>query len=325
LLEERGDIQVSYATVCRILKAAGIESTRKHRGGGKRFKRRTRRSRLGELLQTDATPFDWFGTGERLALHGFIDDATGKIIALYLCQNECLMGYLELLRQTLSQYGIPIDLYADKAGIFFVNTKKQSNWTAEETLAGHPLTKTQFGAVADKRGIGLISAHTPQAKGRIERLWETLQGRLPIWFRLNGITGMVKANAALPAFIAEYNKKFAVEPESAENAFIPLSADDNLDTLLAARYERTTDNCGCFSFQNFTFQIVTDRPIAKKKIQFLFSEKIGFQACYEKRYYPVEFHGLSNTKKTTHLPDVTKRLIQVCYFADGKGPAEAVA
>jgi hypothetical protein len=95
--------------------------------------------------------------------------------------------------------------------------------------------------------------------------------------------------------------------------------------LLAARYERTADNCGCFSFQNFTFQIVTDRPVAKKKIQFLFSEKTGFQACYEKRYYPVEFHGLSNTKKTTHLPDVTKRLIQACYFADGKGPAEAVA
>jgi hypothetical protein len=91
--------------------------------------------------------------------------------------------------------------------------------------------------------------------------------------------------------------------------------------LLAARYERTTDNCGCFSFQNFTFQIMADRPIAKKKIPFLFSEKTGFKARYEKRYYPVEFHGLSNTKKTTHLPDVTKRLIQVCYFADGKGPA----
>jgi transposase len=224
LLEEREDIQVSYATVCRILKAAGIQSNRKHRGGGKRFKRRTRRSRFGELLQADATPFDWFGTGERSALHGFIDDAAGKIIALYLCKNECLMGYIELVRQTLGQYGLPIDIYADKAGIFFVNTKKKANWTVEETLAGHPLTKTQFGTIADKLGIGLISAHTPQAKGRIERLWETLQGRLPIWFALNGITDMVKANAALPAFITEYNRKFAVEPETSEDAFIPLSA-----------------------------------------------------------------------------------------------------
>jgi hypothetical protein len=234
LLEEREGIQASYATVCRILNAAGIPSNRTHRGGGKRFKRRMRRSRLGELLQADATLFDWFGAGERLSLHGFIDDATGKIIALYLRKNECLMGSLELLRQTLCQYGMPIDLYADKAGIFFVNTRKKANWTVEKTLTGHPLTKTQFGAIAGKRGIGLISAHTPQAKGRIERLWETLQGRLPIWFRLNGITGMEQANAALPAFIAGYNRKFAVEPESAENAFIPLSATDSLDTLRPA-------------------------------------------------------------------------------------------
>ena len=224
LLEEREDIQVSYATVCRILKAAGIPSNRKHRGGGKRFKRRTRRSRLGELLQADGTPFDGFGTGERSALHGFIDDATGKIIARYRCKNACLLGYLELLRQTLGQYGIPIDVYADKAGVFFVNTKKQAHWTVEERLDRHPLTWTQCGALADKRGIGLISAHTPQAKGRIERLRETLQGRLPLWFALNGITGMEQADAALPAFITEYNRKFAVEPETSEDAFIPLSA-----------------------------------------------------------------------------------------------------
>ncbi|MDR0602097.1 MAG: hypothetical protein LBG42_06905, partial [Treponema sp.] len=88
-LKVQEGIPASYATVCRILNAAGIPSNRTHRGGGKRFKRRARRSRFGELLQADATPFDWFGTGERSALHGFIDDATGKIIALYLCKNEC--------------------------------------------------------------------------------------------------------------------------------------------------------------------------------------------------------------------------------------------
>ncbi|MDR2432957.1 MAG: hypothetical protein LBD47_00100 [Treponema sp.] len=81
---------------------------------------------MGELLQADTTPFDWFGNGERLALHGFIDDAAGTITVLYLCKNECLMGYLELLRQTLTTYGLPIDLYADRAGVFFVNTKKQA-------------------------------------------------------------------------------------------------------------------------------------------------------------------------------------------------------
>jgi hypothetical protein len=136
-------------------------------------------------------------------------------------------------------------------------------------LAGHPLDKTQFGAIVDKLGIGLISAHTPQAKGCIERLWGTSQDRLPVWFALNGITAKEQANAALPAFIAEYNAKFAVEPEAPDHAFVPLDTRDDLDTLLVVRYERSTDNCGCFSFQNFTFQIVTDRPLVKKKILFI--------------------------------------------------------
>jgi transposase len=325
LLEEREGISVSYATLCRILNAAGISSKRKHRGGGKRFSRRTRRSHFGELLQADATSYDWFGRGERFALHGFIDDATGQITALYMAQNECLMGYLELLRQTLACYGLPLDIYADKAGIFFVNTKKPDHWTAEELLAGRPLVKTQFGSIVDRLGIGLIPAHTPQAKGRIERLWGTLQDRLPVWFALNGITSREQANAALPAFIREYNGKFAVLPEAADTAFVPLDTADNLDTLLAVRHERTTDNCGCFSFQNFTFQIVSDKPIAKKKIVFLFSERTGFKAYYEKRYYPVELLGISNSRKTGHLPEVTKLLLQKYYFADGKAPGSAVA
>jgi hypothetical protein len=276
-------------------------------------------------LQTDATSFDRFGSGERSALHGFIDDATGQIIALYLCGNECLQGYLELLRQTLTGQGLPMDIYADKAGIFFVNTKKQADRTVEELLAGHPPTKTQFGAIVDKLGIGLIPAYTPQAKGRIERLWGTLQDRLPLWFALKGITTREQANAALPLFIAEYNAKFAVLPESTDRAFVPLDAADNLDALLAVRYERTTDNCGCFSFQNFTFQIVADKPVAKKKIRFLFSEEIGFKACYDKRYYPVSFLGLSNSRKTSHLPDVTKLLLQKYYFANGREPGTAIA
>jgi transposase len=325
LLEERERIGISYTTLSNILKDAGVVSKRNRRSEGRKFTRRKRRGRFGELLQADATPFDWFGDGERRALHGFIDDATGRIIALYLCKNECLAGYLELMRQTLTGYGIPLELYADKAGIFFVNTKKQENWTVEERLAGKALTKTRFGVIADKLGITLISAHTPQAKGRIERLWGTLQDRLPVWFALNGITGTEQANAALPAFIVEYNGKFSVPPESDESAFVPMDEQDGIDTLLAVRHERVTDNCGCFSFQNFTFRIIADRPLAKKKIQFLFSEAIGFRAYYDKRYYPVELWGLTNGLKATHLPDVTKLLLQKYYFSDGKVPGSVVA
>jgi len=319
LLEERENIQVSYSTLSSILKGAGIASKRKHRTEGRRYRRRERRAAFGEMLQADASSYDWFGNGRRCALHGFVDDATGKITGLYFCQNECLMGYLEVLRHTLAEYGIPGELYADKAGIFFVNNKKEEHWTVEEMLAGRPMDKTQFGVIAEERlGITMISAHTPQAKGRIERLWGTLQDRLPVWLKLEGIAGMEQANLAIRRFIADYNARFAVPPAQAETAFVPLDAADDLDTLLAARYERTTDNCGCFSFHNFIFQIDSQKPLAKKKIQFLFSQKLNFVALYDKKYYPVSCLGLKDKKQISHIPDVVKILMEKIYFADGR-------
>jgi hypothetical protein len=325
LLEERETITIGYTALRGILKEAGIVSPKTHRGSGRKFRRRTRKSRFGEMLQADATPFDWFGTGKRLALHGFIDDATGQIVALHFCANECLMGYLELMRQTLTQYGIPLELYADKAGIFFVNTKKQENWSVEEQLAGKALSKTQFGAIAEKLGVQLTSAHTPQAKGRVERLWQTLQDRLPVYFKLTGIATMEQANAALPVFIADFNHKFSVVPASTDKAFVPLSPEDDLDTFLAVQFERTTDNCGCFSFNNLVFQVVSKIALPKKKIRFVFSERLGFKAYYDHHYYPVIFKGYANNRGGAYLPNVTKALLQKYYLTDGKALGEAVA
>jgi transposase len=325
LLAEREGIAVSYSTLAAILKTAGITSKKKHRTEGRRFRRRKRRDAFGEMLQADGSSFDWFGIGERCTLHGFIDDATGDITGLYFCKNECLMGYLEVSRQTFTTYGIPLELYADKAGIFFVNNKKEANWTVEEMLAGHPLTKTQFGEIVENRlGIKLTSAHTPQAKGRIERLWGTLQDRLPTWLRLHNVKTMEEANQRIGEIISWYNDLFGVAPGSEENAFIPLSPNDDLDKLLAVRYERTTDNCGCFSFQNFLFQVESPKPFAKKKLVFLFSEKIGFQVYHEKSYYPAKLIGFGKGRTKTHLPDVVKTLILKNFYADGHtNPAAA--
>ena len=318
LLTEREKISISYTTLSRLLKSNGIESKRKHRTEGRRFRRRERKSSFGEMLQADASSYDWFGDGQRYSLHGFIDDATGKITALYFCLNECLMGYLEVLRQTLQKYGLPHELYADKAGIFFVNNKKEENWTVEEMLAGKPLDKTQFGSIVDRLDITLTSAHTPQAKGRIERLWGTLQDRLPIWLKMEGISDLEQANRELYRYIAVFNNRFAVQPRSEEFAFEPLHDSIDLEKLLAVCYERTTDNCGCFSFRNFIFQIDSKIPLAKKKIKFLFSEKIGFLVMYGKEYYRVSPLGLQNKRGITQIPDVVKVLLQKIYYADGK-------
>jgi hypothetical protein len=158
-------------------------------------------------------------------LHGFQDDATGDILGLYLCEHECLQGYFEAFRAVLTGCGVPEALYADRIGVYFVNTKKAENWTVEEQLAGKTLDKTQFGSIAETLGCELIPAGSPQAKGRIERLWETLQSRLPVWFALNGITATGQANAALPRFIREFNRRFRREPVCQDDtAFAPLIA-----------------------------------------------------------------------------------------------------
>jgi transposase len=321
LLEEREQIKISYTSLSGILKAAGIMSPKTHRSTGERRTVRERRAKFGELLQTDATPFDWFGCGIPYALHGFQDDATGDIVGLYLCEHECLQGYFEAFRAVLQGYGAPEALYADRIGIYFVNTKKPENWSVEEQLAGKTLDKTQFGHIAETLGCELIPAGSPQAKGRIERLWETLQSRLPVWFTLNGITTMEQANATLPRFITEFNRRFHREPAcKKETAFAPIPANFDLDTLLVAKYTRKTDNCGCFSFQNYTFQVDSPRPPVKKTIVFLFSEKIGFKAYYDKTYYRVKFPAFLNKDKKSHLPQVTKRLIHDSFFACVKAP-----
>jgi hypothetical protein len=229
------------------------------------------------------------------------------------------MGCLEALRQTLTKHGVPLALHADKAGVFLANAKKQERWTTEEPLAGKPPGKTQFGSIVEQRlGITMTSAHAPQAKGRVERLWGTLQDRPPIRLAMQGVTDIEKANRELHRYIAVFNNRFAVQPQTEESAFAPLDASNDLDKLLTVRRERTADNRGCFSFQSFIFQTDSKRPLAKRKMQFLFSRKIGFLALYGDECFPVSFLGLKNKGCATHVPDAVKILIQKNHYADGR-------
>ncbi|MDR0707674.1 MAG: hypothetical protein LBF60_07355 [Treponema sp.] len=134
---------------------------------------RERGAKVGELAQTGASPFDRLSLGVRYAPHGFQDDATEDIRTLYLCEHERLQGCFEAFRAVLPGYGAPEALYADRIGIYFINTKKPERWSIEEQLAGKTLDKTQFGHIAQTVGRELTPARSPQAKGRIERRWET--------------------------------------------------------------------------------------------------------------------------------------------------------
>lgn len=162
-LLEAKDVSISYSALHDLLSEAGIKSPKKQRKP-KKHRRRKRMSQSGLLVQIDATPFDWFGDGQMYALHGAIDDATGKVLGLYLCKNECLHGYLEMSRQMLLSHGVPVSLYSDKHTIF--RSPKTDKLSIEEQLAGKKVNHTQFSRAMQELGISIIYARSPQAKGR---------------------------------------------------------------------------------------------------------------------------------------------------------------
>ena len=325
LLKERENIDISYSALYNILRNAGIKSPKKHRKS-KLHHRRKRKECEGMMLQADGTPFDWFGDGQNYSLHGFIDDATGKITGLYMCKNECLLGYLEVLRQTLENFGIPISLYPDKYSVFFPPKKVDDHITIEEQLNGREKGITQFGRIVEELGIEMFAASSPQAKGRIERLWETLQSRLVTEFRINNITNMDDANVFLIDYISKYNSKFSIEPTSKKSVFLKLPKRYNLDELLCVRFERTIDNAGVFSISNSKFQILDKNLPPKTKVQIYLSQKIGMRVKVHNKIYdvqPLELISKDSIKielSEYHqwLPDVVIDLIDEFYLKDAK-------
>ena len=325
LLKERENIDISYSALYNILRNAGIKSPKKHRKT-KLHHRRKRKESEGMMLQADATPFDWFEDGQKYSLHGFVDDATGKITGLYMCKNECLLGYLEVLRQTLENYGIPISLYPDKYSVFFPPKKVNDHITIEEQLSDREKGITQFGRIVEELGIEMFPASSPQAKGRIERLWETLQSRLVTEFRINNIKTIEEANIFLTSYIKKYNSKFAIKATSKKNVFLKLPKRYNLDELLCVRFERTIDNAGVFSIHNSKFQLIDKHLSPKTKVEIYLSEKIGMRVKSNNKIYDVQPLELISKDKIDNksldyhkwLADVVIVLINEYYLKDAK-------
>jgi transposase len=231
-LQEVEQLAVSRSSVTRIRRALGLPA--KHRRRPRQHRaRRPPAARLGALVLLDGSQFDWLGTGLRFTLLGAIDDATGTVLSLHFRLEEDLHGYLTLLAQLAGAYGLPVALYGDRLAVFVRN---DPHWTLPEQLQGaqHP---THFGQVLRDLGIGYIPAGSPQAKGRIERLWKTMQDRLVAELRLAGITTFAAAQAFLPAFLADYNRRFAHPPAEARPAW--RRPPRELADLLSCRYLRT--------------------------------------------------------------------------------------
>ena len=309
LLEERESITISQSSVSRILKAKGIKSPRKHRPP-KPHRTRERKHQEGLLLQMDASPYEWI-PGIKCSLHGAIDDARGNITGLYFCENECLNGYFEVKRQTILEYGIPISIYVDRHTIF--KAPSNARLTIYDELEGKTLAYTQFSRAMQELSVGMVYAYSPQAKGRVERLWETLQDRLALELRLAGIKSIKEANAFLPGFIKRFNAHFAVVPREPQSAYRPLGEDINIDYILCRKETRKASQGSTFSFGGQIYQLSKNNqavPLPNKAaITVLTSPGFGMRAEYKGCVY--EVRKTVRPIKVIAKKDKIKRFIKV--------------
>lgn len=254
VLADEKHIFVSVSTVYRYLKAHGIRSPKAKRRP-KKHRSRDARPCEGELVQMDASQFDWLGNGSYLHLHGAIDDATGKILALHFDHEETFDAYCELMFSMNHDDHLPKELYTDSRTIFHYDSQKRPRISLEDELAGLCNSQPNFARAMGELGILLIIAHSPQAKGSIERLWGTLQDRLSKDLIRLGITTIEQANAFLPCYIPYFNRKFAVQAASPEKAYLPACGLARLQTILSMQEKRKLDSGLAFSFYGMKYTL----------------------------------------------------------------------
>jgi hypothetical protein len=229
LLAEREGLDISRPSLQRILRAAGLASPRRRRPPRHRS-RRERMAAEGLLLQLDGSRHDWLeGRGPWLTLVGAIDDATGRVPAATFRDREDSAAYLEILQATIVAHGLPGSVYHDRHSAF----APTSPGPAEP---GAPPELSQVGRALVELGIGSIVARSPQAKGRIERLWGTFQDRLVVELRLAGVTDRDGANELLASFLPRFNARFGVPPADPLPAWRPVPATVRLDRVLVFKY-----------------------------------------------------------------------------------------
>ncbi len=241
LLAEREGITIARSSLQRLLRAEGRPSTRRRRAP-KHRSRRDRMPREGLLLQTDGSRHDWLeDRGPWLTLVGYIDDATGRVTGATFRDQEDSAGYLEALLATLRHYGVPGAVYHDRHTIF--EPAESEPLTLEEQLVDSRVP-TQLGRTFAELGIASVKARSPQAKGRIERLWGTLQDRLVAELRIAGIEDRDGANDYLPGYLERHNRRFIVPAADPEPAWARPPRGTRLERICCFKYRRTVARDG---------------------------------------------------------------------------------
>ena len=283
LLKKNEDISISASSVMSILESEYILSPKATKAKRRRIKqklkeqkkaaktkkelssiqvnlvsvdnahsRRPRCAYFGELQQMDATPYEWVH-GQVWHLHLAIDDASGIVTGAWFDTQETLNGYYHVLEQILTDYGIPYKFLTDKRSVFTYKKK--------DVLSDDKDTYTQFAYACKQLGIELESSSIPQAKGRIERLNQTLQSRLPIELRLAGVTDINKANEFLHSYIKEFNEKFALPLYGIKSVFETQPSKEKINLTLAVLTERTVDAGHAIQFEKKFYKMIDHKGV----------------------------------------------------------------
>ena len=281
LLQKHEGITLSLSTVTSVLEASAIFSPRVTKAKRRRIikqleeekqaaktkkeadriqtnlvavedahSRRPRCAYFGELAQMDASPYEWFGT-EKTTLHIAVDDATGRIIGAFFDEQETLSGYYHVYQQILIRYGIPYKFFTDRRTVFTYK-KKNSPDIGEDTC-------TQFAYACKQLGTQIEYSSVPQAKGRVERMFEPLQSRLPVEMRLAGVSDMKAANEFLDSYINEFNSRFALPADGIKSVFESQPSEEIINLTLAVLTERTVDSGHSIQFNRRYYRMLDER------------------------------------------------------------------
>lgn len=261
LLAEHQQIHLSEKTVGRILKKAKVEHPHTRRRP-RPHPSRAPAPRAGLLVQCDASHHDWLeGRGPWLVLHGLIDDARCEVVGLHFAMQESTFGYFGALKMMINRVGCPATLYSDRHTLFV--SPKTEKLSIEEQLEGKSVKLTQFGRALEQLGIRHSLARSPQAKGRIERLWGTLQNRLVLEMRFAGISTLDEANAFAATYIDRHNQRFAHPAAEPEVAWLPAPRARDAEHILCLQHERSATRGSTLSFGGDLYQLQDGERIVR--------------------------------------------------------------
>jgi transposase len=315
LLGERQGICLSRSSVRNILSEAGIKSPRRRRPP-KHRSRRERYPQEGMLLQIDASPHDWLeGRGPTLSLIGAIDDATGTVPCAIFREHEDAIGYFKLLKEIASGDGLPLAIYRDRHSIFEVAPTQLPSLA--DQLAGKP-PLTQFGRLMAELDIRSIAALSPQAKGRIERLWGTFQDRLVHEMRLAQVNALAAANQFLVGFLPRYNLRFSVTAAQPGRAYRQTDGID-LEQVFCFKHKRVVGLDNVVRFERARLQILPSserQSYARAAVEVHEQLDGGLKVCYQGRY----LHTCTAPPEATTM----RRLTAVTPIATSKCAATPV-